>query len=255
MFKWQNRDQTNSIIAMVVSLLLHGLFFFLFNGLLFHPARFSVLGGDSSVEVELIAVPEGNQSESLIELKNEPSFIAEKEKSFQTESLTATFEAVLKESFAETVKTNLFAAEKPITEAGESIKENSSYKKRNRLIKMNLGTSGQEAENHLSGTDDETLIVKSRGSLVTAQPDYLQNPSPIYPEISRRLKEEGTVWLKTSIDIQGRAIQVNVFKSSGFERLDRAAISSVKHWRFKPAQLAGLAVESIVEIPIIFQLK
>ena len=246
------------IAAVMISLGLHIILFFAFKSSLFYPTQFSVSTGDSSVEVELIAASEDEEIvDKIAELNNKASWVEEKKERIEPEVLIPSSE-LEKFAFTEKVeKTNRVAATILNTDTTnyKTPNEVNPSKKSNQTIKATASISRSKSGGNLSGYDNETLIAKGKGAPAMAQPDYLKNSPPVYPEISRRLKEEGTVWLKTSVNAQGRATQVNVLKSSGFERLDKAAQNSVKQWRFKPAHFAGLAVESIVEIPIIFQLK
>lgn len=84
--------------------------------------------------------------------------------------------------------------------------------------------------------------------------DYLHNPKPVYPGISRRNGEEGKVLLKVRVSAQGNALDVMVSRSSGFARLDGAATDAVARWRFVPARRGDEAVESSVIVPITFAL-
>lgn len=85
--------------------------------------------------------------------------------------------------------------------------------------------------------------------------DYLNNPHPSYPRISRRLREEGRVLLAVEIDIDGHAAQILVKHSSGYERLDQSALQTVLKWRFVPGKQAGVAKKMWVNIPINFVLE
>lgn len=85
---------------------------------------------------------------------------------------------------------------------------------------------------------------------------YLNNPGPQYPYASKRLREEGEVLLKVLVSESGQAEQVRVEQSSGYPRLDEAAVDVVrKRWRFVPAQQDGEAVSAWVLVPMIFELK
>ena len=84
---------------------------------------------------------------------------------------------------------------------------------------------------------------------------YLRNPPPSYPDMSRRMKEEGTVLLQVVVTAEGRAGDVKLAKSSGSERLDQAAIKAVKRWRFVPAKRGDQAIQSTVNVPVQFSLK
>lgn len=82
--------------------------------------------------------------------------------------------------------------------------------------------------------------------------DQLNNPGPRYPSASRRAREEGTVMLKVLVSPDGRAQELLVATSSGFTRLDDAAMATVKRWAFLPAKKAGRAVSAWVLVPVTF---
>jgi periplasmic protein TonB len=77
---------------------------------------------------------------------------------------------------------------------------------------------------------------------------------PIYPPASRRMNEEGAVRLRVLIDERGRPQEVKVAKSSGFPRLDEAAVTAVKRWVFAPAMQGGAAVSTWTQVSVVFQL-
>ncbi len=85
--------------------------------------------------------------------------------------------------------------------------------------------------------------------------DYLRNPAPPYPALSRRGGEEGKVILRVAVSPQGTAESVEIRSSSGSSRLDDAAASTVKSWKFIPAKRGTLPVHSWVLVPIIFRLE
>lgn len=85
--------------------------------------------------------------------------------------------------------------------------------------------------------------------------DYLQNPKPAYPPISRRLNEQGKVVLRVHVAADGSAQAVEVKQSSGFPRLDAAARDAVSRWHFVPARRGTEATESWVAVPIQFSLE
>lgn len=89
----------------------------------------------------------------------------------------------------------------------------------------------------------------------SASADYLKNPHPKYPKISLRRKEAGTVLLALTVTAEGRAKDVRVLKTSGYPRLDKAALDAVKDWRFIPAKRLGRSVDADYELPIHFKLR
>jgi periplasmic protein TonB len=85
--------------------------------------------------------------------------------------------------------------------------------------------------------------------------DYLKNPPPVYPLVSKRLREQGTVVLKVWVNAQGGGETLLIYRSSGSARLDDAALAAVRHWRFVPAKRGEDVVESWVLVPIEFEFK
>jgi len=85
--------------------------------------------------------------------------------------------------------------------------------------------------------------------------DYLDNPKPPYPALSRRMGETGRVVLRVRVDPTGQALEVQVLTSSGYARLDHSAAETVRRWKFVPARLGNDAVAATVLVPIAFSLK
>ncbi|MFM7304733.1 MAG: energy transducer TonB, partial [Alphaproteobacteria bacterium] len=81
------------------------------------------------------------------------------------------------------------------------------------------------------------------------------NRLPAYPEASRRRGQEGTVMLELSVDANGRVIGVRVTESSGFSALDAAAVETLRDWRFRPAQRAGMPVAGSITTAVHFRLE
>jgi len=62
---------------------------------------------------------------------------------------------------------------------------------------------------------------------------------PEYPSISKKLEEEGTVYIKFLVDAEGKVIQSEIERSSGYKRLDEAALNGLSLCKFKPATEDG----------------
>ncbi len=89
--------------------------------------------------------------------------------------------------------------------------------------------------------------------LINASHD--RNPEPAYPKAAERKGMEGTVTLRVKVGTDGYPLSIEIATSSGHAILDKAAVNAVRDtWRFNPATLNGCAVESWVEIPIVFTL-
>ncbi len=91
--------------------------------------------------------------------------------------------------------------------------------------------------------------------LPSASADYLNNPKPAYPPLSRRLREEGQVVLRVLIETDGSAAKAEIRSSSGYERLDQAALRTVLKWRYLPAKRNGVPEPMWFNVPINFVLE
>jgi len=78
---------------------------------------------------------------------------------------------------------------------------------------------------------------------------------PRYPMESRRKKEQGTVLLRLLIGTDGRVEDAAIAQSSGFERLDQAALQAARSWRWQPMTRDGQPVEVRGVMPIPFVLR
>jgi protein TonB len=85
--------------------------------------------------------------------------------------------------------------------------------------------------------------------------DYLHNPAPVYPPVSRRLGEQGRVVLRVLVTADGKAERVEVRTSSGSPRLDAVALETVRRWKFVPARQGDRPLAAWVLVPISFRLE
>ncbi len=90
--------------------------------------------------------------------------------------------------------------------------------------------------------------------LPSSDADYLLNPPPAYPRMSRRMGEQGTVLVRVFISADGRAEKADIRTSSGYPRLDEAALETVQRWRYVPGQRAGQPEAMWFNVPIRFVL-
>lgn len=76
-----------------------------------------------------------------------------------------------------------------------------------------------------------------------------------YPMESKRHHEQGVVIVRVLVSENGTPLKVELEKSSGYLRLDRAAQESVMNWRFQPGTRDGQVHEAWGRIPIAFHLE
>ncbi len=80
---------------------------------------------------------------------------------------------------------------------------------------------------------------------VPMQLAYRQGPPPT-----------GTVLLQVLVGVDGRPLEVNISRSSGYRELDEAArLQVLKRWSFQPATQNGNAVQALGLVPIEFNLR
>lgn len=78
---------------------------------------------------------------------------------------------------------------------------------------------------------------------------------PNYPKQAVRLNEQGRVVVRVELGEDGRVANAAVKTSSGYRRLDDAALDAVKTWRCKPATRHGVAVPAVALQPFNFTLE
>jgi protein TonB len=84
--------------------------------------------------------------------------------------------------------------------------------------------------------------------------EYIRAPQPVYPSMSRRMGESGTVTLRVLIGEKGLAEQVVIQQSSGSANLDEAGRQAALRALYKPHMEDGKHVPVYVLVPINFQL-
>ncbi|WP_444813251.1 energy transducer TonB [Variovorax saccharolyticus] len=86
--------------------------------------------------------------------------------------------------------------------------------------------------------------------LPSSNADYLQNPKPVYPAMSKRLGEQGKTIVRVLIGVDGLPKQASIRQSSGYERLDEAARTAVMGWRYVPGKRNGVVEPMEFNVPI-----
>lgn len=71
-----------------------------------------------------------------------------------------------------------------------------------------------------------------------------ERAAPHYPLASKRLNEQGKAVLRVELGEDGKVANAMIKASSGFARLDEAALAAIKTWRCKPPVRNGAAVRA-----------
>ena len=94
-----------------------------------------------------------------------------------------------------------------------------------------------------------------RVELPSSNAQYLQNPKPAYPTLSKRLGEQGKVVVRVLIGADGNAQKAEIHQSSGYSRLDQAALNTVLAWRYVPGKRGSVPETMWFNVPINFILE
>jgi protein TonB len=100
----------------------------------------------------------------------------------------------------------------------------------------------------------ENAIAATTAGAVAQDLKTSNRVEPAYPPAARRAGEEGTVRLKVLVDEKGRPKDVAVATSSGFARLDQAAMEAVRKWRFVAATDGTHPISAWTQVAITFRL-
>ena len=104
------------------------------------------------------------------------------------------------------------------------------------------GSGGDSGSGTGSGAGGEDGIADVKSLEVT------HKVLPEYPIFSRKRKEEGTAVVVAAVE-KGRVLGAEIEKSSGYDRLDNAALRAVKEWRFRHDGYIR------VRVPFIFKIR
>ena len=93
-------------------------------------------------------------------------------------------------------------------------------------------------EGPVTSTSETSASVAPPGPAPT-RPKMLDTAKPTYPAISVRLHEQGTTAIQLCISPAGRVTAATLAKSSGYSRLDEAAMRWIRDVRFAPGTIDG----------------
>ena len=129
-------------------------------------------------------------------------------------------------------------------------------------VKMEMPKKESISNSENSSQSVEQEVRNSIGQLSSAVvhlPDAyakeLSNPKPPYPAMSRRLGEQGRVYLRLCVSVNGGLDSIHLEQSSGYPRLDQIALETVSRWKFMPAKRGEQPIAMCYHLPIQFTLE
>jgi periplasmic protein TonB len=109
---------------------------------------------------------------------------------------------------------------------------------------------------NLGAVESDTNALVTGNIVVPPSPDIkFYNRKPSYPHTAAMRGEQGTVVLLVHVQPDGLVSDVEVAKSSGYERLDDSAREAVQSWHFLPSVKNGQPMASVVPLRIVYQLE
>ncbi|WOX04538.1 energy transducer TonB [Microbulbifer pacificus] len=113
--------------------------------------------------------------------------------------------------------------------------------------------SGAEAS--VATAQQNTQQSVSEEPVLIERPAFASPPgAPVYPELARQRRQQGTVVVEVQLDRTGAQVLRRLLQSSGVDSLDESALNAVASWEFLPYREGGRARLSRVRLPIRFSL-
>jgi TonB family protein len=97
-------------------------------------------------------------------------------------------------------------------------------------------------------------VAGAAGDNGTTPPVLVKLSKPDYPELARKMRAEGEVVMRLSVDVSGKVTNVELIKGVGRGSLDEVAMSAARAARFRPATRGGAAVAGTYVLTIPFRL-
>ena len=111
-----------------------------------------------------------------------------------------------------------------------------------------LGAETQRTVAAAAGNSDEPPVITEPRFRVPPRP-------PEYPPRARAMEQQGVSVVRALVDTDGTSREIRLWRSSGFDALDRAALVAVRGWRFEAARRGEQPVLAWVEIPVRFEIR
>jgi protein TonB len=93
------------------------------------------------------------------------------------------------------------------------------------------------------------------GGDLDSPPTPVNKLPPTYPSSLLNKGIGGRVLVTCTVDAEGRVAGTSIKQSSGHPDLDKAAISAVNKWKFKPATKGGRRIKATCVVPFNFEVR
>lgn len=118
-----------------------------------------------------------------------------------------------------------------------------------------MASEKTQAEPVVADVPDTGRARKTQAASVVEEARYRKQTPPEYPRRSLDLGEQGVVTLHVSVLPSGAPEEIKVQDSSGFRRLDLAAMAAVRKWEFEPTPAWAGREITWVRVPVRFIIR
>ena len=117
-------------------------------------------------------------------------------------------------------------------------------------------TQTESAPNTGTAQVTQTAAAQQPAIIWEHHPRFRSPPRPaVYPPRAIELGQQGEALVRVRLEPSGAAAEILLWRGTGHEMLDKAALAAVRGWQFLPAMREGRAVAAWVEIPVRFHLR
>lgn len=117
------------------------------------------------------------------------------------------------------------------------------------------GASARKRPGGRSGAGEGSGSGSGIGKGSATAPRPLATRVPAYPWSARKSGIEGVVLVRVQVSESGRVQASSVYRSSGNDDLDAAAVACVAKWSFSPGQSSGRPVAAAAVVRVSFRLE
>jgi TonB family protein len=103
-------------------------------------------------------------------------------------------------------------------------------------------------------TDDLYEAESLNGGIIDKNPVLIRYKAPDYPKLPLEAGIQGLVVLDLLLDENGNVPEASVYKSDVSLVMEKAALESIKSFKFKPAERSGKKIGCKIKVPIYFWL-
>lgn len=228
-------------VSFLIAVVVHVVFLFAGNAI-YKPAEVYFQHGESAIQIKLISsiqIPERKETSAAKRTMEDD--ITEEAVKLQNP-----------DSPSEPLKNDSAIKIDRQTSSDKSAKQNTNIVKENDQYKIARQVKDGDAESDSAPSTEIIADLMEKGITALAVTGV---EKPEYPLSCRRKGHEGVAILESTVDKDGKCIDINVVKTAGCPELDESAMNALKKARYTPAKSFGVNIRSTKRIAFRFTIK